>query len=110
SSNLTSTALLDGVEWNVRLSRSVTPSLLRKFGATFETYWNSENFEEYLPDRDGDRLEAALAAARGGGAAHRVTISLSGLEVRPYPHQRSILEALEVERTVHGHHRNLVVA
>lgn len=110
SSNLTSTALLDGVEWNVRLSRSVTPSLLRKFGATFETYWNSENFEEYLPDRDGDRLEAALAEARGGGAAHRVTISLSGLEVRPYPHQRSILEALEVERTVHGHHRNLVVA
>ncbi|MGA4506354.1 DUF3427 domain-containing protein [Propionibacteriaceae bacterium G1746] len=110
SSNLTSTALLDGVEWNVRLSRSVTPSLLKKFGATFDTYWNSENFEEYLPDRDGDRLDTALAEARGGGSTDRVTISLSGLEVRPYPHQRYILEALEVERTVHDHHRNLVVA
>ena len=35
---------------------------------------------------------------------------LSGLEVRPYPYQTQILEALESERTVHDRHRNLVVA
>ena len=35
---------------------------------------------------------------------------LSGLEVRPRPHQERILEALEAERTVHDRHRNLVVA
>ena len=40
----------------------------------------------------------------------RVTISLSGLEVRPYPYQQEMLEALDVERTVHDRHRNLVVA
>ena len=33
-----------------------------------------------------------------------------GLEVRPYPYQQEMLEALDVERTVHGRHRNLVVA
>jgi len=37
-------------------------------------------------------------------------VTLSGLQVRPYPHQEQMLEALEVERTVHGRHRNLLVA
>ena len=46
---------------------------------------------------------AVLAAARGA-------INLAGLEVRPYPHQEEILEALDAERTIRGHHRNLVVA
>ncbi len=40
SSNLSTAALLDGVEWNVRLSNGGTPALLAKFRATFETYWN----------------------------------------------------------------------
>jgi HKD family nuclease len=40
SSNLSRAALLDGVEWNVRLSRVATPALLEKFRATFDTYWN----------------------------------------------------------------------
>jgi superfamily II DNA or RNA helicase len=35
---------------------------------------------------------------------------LAGLEVRPLPHQVSILEALDTERHVHDRHRNLVVA
>lgn len=44
SSNLSRAALLDGVEWNVRLSRVGTPSLLEKFEATFDTYWNDPGF------------------------------------------------------------------
>lgn len=110
SSNLTKVALLDGVEWNVRLTKAVTPSLLKKFDATFETYWNSPNFEPYNPSTDAERLDRALQEAGGGGAAGRATISLSGLEVRPYPHQKEILESLQAAREVHGHHRNLVVA
>ena len=37
-------------------------------------------------------------------------ISLSGLEVRPFPYQQEMLDELDVERDVHGRHRNLVVA
>ncbi len=43
-------------------------------------------------------------------AAPARVLELSGLEVRPRPHQERILEALEAERTVHDRHRNLVVA
>ncbi|NYH93252.1 superfamily II DNA or RNA helicase/HKD family nuclease [Actinopolymorpha rutila] len=110
SSNLSHAALLDGVEWNVRLSQVATPSLMAKFAATFDTYWNDATFEDYDPDRDRDRLDDALAEASGRRTTDRVTVSLSGLEVRPYPHQAEMLEELESERVVHGRHRNLVVA
>lgn len=110
SSNLSRAALLDGVEWNVRLSRIGTPALLEKFQATFETYWNDASYEVYDPDYDGDRLQEALAEASGAGRHNRVTVSLSGLEVRPYPYQLEMLDAVKAEREVHDRHRNLVVA
>jgi superfamily II DNA or RNA helicase/HKD family nuclease len=110
SSNLSTSALLDGVEWNVRLSHASTPSLLTKFEATFDSYWNSSEFETYDPDRDRDKLDDALNAARGARAGDRVTLSLSGLDVRPYAYQQEMLDAIDVERTVHDRHHNLVVA
>lgn len=110
SSNLSKAALLDGVEWNVRLSGVGTPALLEKFQATFETYWNDASYEVYDPERDRDRLDDALAEASGTRRHDRTTMSLSGLEVRPYPYQSEMLDALDAEREVHGRHRNLVVA
>src|SRR6478672_11666101 len=110
SSNLSRAALLDGVEWNVRLSAIATPSLIEKFRATFDSYWHDATFERYDPERDRDRLDDALAEASGRRTHDRVTLSLSGLEVRAYPHQTEMLEQLDVERIVHGRHRNLVVA
>ncbi len=110
SSNLSTAALLDGVEWNVRVSRTSTPDLLTKFAATFESYWNDPGFESYDPDEHGERLDQALAEASGHKAHERVTLSISGLEVRPYPHQQAILQDLDVARRVHDRHRNLVIA
>jgi hypothetical protein len=63
SSNLSRSAMLDGVEWNVRLSAIATPPLMKKFSATFETYWNDTTYESFDPDRDRDRLDDALAEA-----------------------------------------------
>ena len=110
SSNLSRSAMLDGVEWNVRLSAIATPPLMKKFSATFETYWNDSTFESYDPDRDRDRLDDALAQASGHTRTDGPLLSLSGLEVRPYPFQSEMLELLDVERVVHDRHRNLVVA
>lgn len=110
SSNLSKSALVDGLEWNVRLSGVSTPQLLRKFEATFDTYWSDPAFTAYDPERDRDQMDVALARAGGAPARGSGPINLAGLEVRPFPHQEQILEALETEREVHSRHRNLVVA
>ncbi|MGR8010327.1 DUF3427 domain-containing protein [Streptomyces hypolithicus] len=110
SSNLSKAALLDGLEWNVRLSSVATPAVMRKFEATFDSYWSEPAFEKYDPDHDAQRLDEALMQAGGTGNHARRTLTLSGLEVRPHPYQRDMLERLEVERTVHDRHRNLLVA
>ncbi|MFE5032955.1 DUF3427 domain-containing protein [Streptomyces sp. NPDC056683] len=110
SSNLSKAALLDGLEWNVRLSSIATPAVLTKFEASFDSYWNDIAFEAYDPDRDARKLDEALGVAGGSTSGQDDKISLSGLEVRPYPHQADMLERLRVEREVRGHHHNLLVA
>lgn len=109
SSNLSRSALVEGLEWNVRLSSVATADLIRKFVSTFDSYWAEPGFVPYDPENpaDGERLATALARSRVPGAATGVG---TGLEVRPYPHQTQILEALDAERAVHDRHRNLVVA
>jgi superfamily II DNA or RNA helicase/HKD family nuclease len=106
SSNLSRTALLDGLEWNVRLSSVATPELVRKFDATFESYWQAPRFETYLPDRDHERLDRALIRERPA----EYVLSYLAVDIEPRPLQRRILEELEVERERHGRWKNLVVA
>lgn len=108
SSNLTVSALVDGAEWNVRLS-TATRTLLDKVAATFETYWHSDEYAPYDPDDDRDRERLARALRLGGGGTP-TSLLVSGLDVRPYPHQQGILDALDAERTLHDRHKNLVVA
>ncbi len=107
SSNLSRTALLDGLEWNVRATQVDNPAILDRVAATFEQYWNEPEFESYDPQIDGQRLTEALDAQRGSGApspGFRISV-----DVQPKPFQVEILEALSAERQ-RGHFRNLVVA
>ncbi len=110
SSNLSRSALLDGLEWNVRLSGVATPTLLDKFAATFDAYWNDPSFELYDPLRDASRLDEALAEAGGRISSDRVTVSLSGVQIKPYGYQQEMLDEIQAERSIHDRHRNLVVA
>jgi superfamily II DNA or RNA helicase len=109
SSNLTKSAMLDGVEWNVRLSEVSAPDIVNKFIAAFETYWSSASYEDYRPERDRDRLDAALTRA-GGRTTDDSDTSLAFFDIHPQPHQVAMLERLNVERSRHDRHRNLVVA
>ncbi len=106
SSNLSHSALVDGLEWNVRASRVTSPDILDKFAATFDSYWADGHFEPYQPERDGDRFDRAVGAARSAGQV----IDLSFLDIQPYSFQRQMLDDLAVERHRHGRWRNLVVA
>ncbi|MEV4756451.1 DUF3427 domain-containing protein [Micromonospora sp. NPDC049559] len=105
SSNLSRTALVDGVEWNVRVSNLEQPHVIDTFAATFEDYWNDPAFETYDATKDADRLRLALRGERPEDAATEI----ANLDVRPYPYQAEILADLDAERQVHGRHRNLVV-
>ena len=107
SSNLSQAALLDGLEWNVRLSSVATPTLLKKFEVTFDSYWEQRAFQSYDPDTDGDKLDAALE--RNGGRRTAAPDATTGLEVQPFLHQEEMLEDLEAERSK-GFNRNLLVA
>lgn len=108
SSNLSRAALHDGLEWNVRIAEPEQPHLLDTFRATFDDYWADPSFEPYNPGVDGDRLDRALAAERGGPTD--LPIDITALDVQPWAFQREILDQLEAERTIHDRWRNLVVA
>ena len=100
SSNLSSSAVLDGLEWNVRLAQTDNAAILQKFRAAFEQYWADGDFRDYDPDT----FSRAVRETKRERAA-----DLLRFEIEPKPHQRRILEELEAERA-YGHRRNLVVA
>jgi superfamily II DNA or RNA helicase/HKD family nuclease len=110
SSNLSHTALHSGLEWNVRLAEAEAASVIDRMGATFDTYWLDDAFEEFLPERDEQRLTDALRRQRSGKRSDVTTVTFAGLDVHPHPHQRRMLEDLMVQRDRHDRHRNLVVA
>lgn len=105
SSNLSTSAMVDGVEWNVRLSQTDAPAIVEKFSATFESYWADSDYELYDASRDADKFDRAVAASTDDSP-----VTFVGLEVEPWSHQRKMLEELTVERYRHNRWRNLVVA
>ena len=104
SSNLSDAAMSDGLEWNLKLTAMDQGDMLRKIGATFDGYWCSDEFEDYIPE-DRGRLAKALRGERMKGVRPDFVF-----EIRPYPYQQAILEQLRAEREVQGSYRNLVVA
>lgn len=101
SSNLTHSAQVTGMEWNVRVSGARNIGVIEKVEAVFDSYWESPDFVPYDPD-EFDRL--TNAATTPGP-----TIYLSPVAVTPQPFQAHLLEQLAVARR-RGHHRNLLVS
>lgn len=106
SSNLSNAAISSGLEWNVKVTRRDLPETITKIAATFESYWNSNEFEYYSEDQK-ERLARALKAEKYFDANNT---ALYTMDITPYPYQQEILDRLEAERTVRGYTRNLVVA
>lgn len=108
SSNLSKAAMIDGIEWNVRLSAREQSHIIDTIGTTFENYWNDSEFESYDPEVDGERLIAALQQA-GKPASEAVTLQFANIEVSPRQYQQEVLDQLQSDREIHGHWKNLVV-
>ena len=106
SSNLSNAAISSGLEWNVKLAKKDLPETVAKMEATFESYWNSSDFEIYTP-KEEERLRLALKQENYKGIGTETSYSF---DIRPYAYQEEILQNLDAERNVKGHMRNLVVA
>jgi superfamily II DNA or RNA helicase/HKD family nuclease len=100
SSNLTHSAMVTGLEWNVRVSGVRNPDVIAKMAAVFESYWASGDFAAF--DHDEFRERTALMEQEHG-------LTLPPTEIVPLPFQERLLEQLELARSV-GRHRNLLVA
>lgn len=106
SSNLSRTALTDGLEWNLKITTKEVGHLIDKFEKTFEHYWQNTEYELFDPEKNTVKLKQALKIG-----AHSEPYSLQVFfDIEPYHYQKEILEKLDVERTIHGRLRNLIVA
>lgn len=107
SSNLSRSALTNGLEWNLKITSQEIPHIINKSLSTFETYWASEDFERFDGQAEStEKLNRALKQQKGldaPGISHY-------FELTPFAHQKDILEQLAVERDLHQRFRNLVVA
>ena len=106
SSNLSNAAISSGLEWNVKVTKKDLTETIDKIAATFESYWNSNEFE-YYEEGQRERLIRALNAEKYSEINN---IDIYTLDILPYSYQQEILDKLEAERTVRGYNRNLVVA
>ncbi len=106
SSNLSNAAISSGLEWNVKVTRRDLPETIDKIAATFESYWNSSEFE-YYSEGQKERLVRALKAEKYFDANEAEVYTM---DIAPYSYQQEILDKLEAERAVRGYTRNLVVA
>ena len=106
SSNLSSYALKDGKEWNFKATQFELPQVIENVRNSFESYWSDDTFECFVPGVSDERLKKAL-----GIDWETPLLDFSALDLmRAKDYQQEILEKLDVERNVHGHFRNLVVA
>jgi superfamily II DNA or RNA helicase/HKD family nuclease len=109
SSNVSFTALHQGLEWNVRLSEADGGPLVDRMRATFNSYWGSDAFERYDPALDKERLSEALGR-QGRGRRPVLGTGYVPFDVQAQHHQVRMLEQLQAQRDRHDRHRNLLVA
>lgn len=107
SANISKAALSEGLEWTSKISQYELPHLWQKIVATFEAYWNDDEFERFDADstprlREAIRREREPLESDGSG--------MPQFDLRPYPFQEEILDVLAAEREVQDKRRHLVVA
>lgn len=110
SSNISRSALTKGLEWNMRVTTIENPHIINKTKATFDSYWNSDDFEPIDSDEALNRFEESIRNERHkdfsntNGEAEYVT------RFERKTHQIKVLEKLQFERSVAHSNKNLIIA
>ena len=102
SSNISASAMTNGVEWNVKVTQKDMSDTYEKMRATFETYWNDKDFILY-----DESQEKELSISLDKNADKFNTFFM---DIRPYGFQQEILEAIQADRKIRNNYKNLVIA
>lgn len=106
SSNLSRSALTNGLEWNLKVTTKEVGHIIDKFQKTFDTYWQDEEFEPFIKTQHSEKLRTA---SKGERITEKHDHAFY-FNIKPYHYQEDILEKLEAERIVHNRYSNLIVA
>lgn len=106
SSNLSNPALSNGLEWNLKVSEYTSKDVIDGLIKTFESYWNDDEFRFFDANDKKSRIELKESLETKGGSDQPYIF----FDLKPYSHQREILEDLQLERDEYNSFRNLVVA
>ena len=98
SSNLSRSALTNGLEWNLKITTQEIPHIIDKFQKTFDTYWQDKEFEFFDKKRDVVRIKKALKQEKKND---NLNVAMY-FDIKPYPYQEQILEKLTTERNIHN--------
>ncbi len=110
SSNISRSALTKGLEWNMRVTSVENPHIIGKTKATFDSYWNSDDFEPIDTEEALKRFEDAIWKER-----HKYSGSQQGdieyvTRFERKTHQIKVLEKLQFEREMMHSYKNLIIA
>jgi len=87
SSNLTHSAMVTGLEWNVRVSGVRNPDVVAKMSAVFDSYWASGDFIPFDHGQFRQRTELPEAEQ---------ALRLSPIEIILMPFQERLLEQISL--------------
>lgn len=107
SSNLSNPALTAGLEWNLKVTEKDSFEIINKCEATFETYWNDDEFILLSPEHKENWSKFKESLVKDKIAENDEQYYF---DIYPYPYQQEILDTLSAERYVHNRWKNLVVA
>lgn len=108
SSNISRTALTKGLEWNMRITSIENPHIINKTQATFDNYWNSDDFEPIDSEDALNRFSDAIKKERNFKGPDAEVEYITRFERKT--HQVKVLEKLQYEREVIKSKKNLIIA
>lgn len=106
SSNISRSALTNGLEWNIKVTTKEVRHIIDKFQKTFDTYWQDKDFELFEITKHKEIFKNALKKERTFDKTNPSVF----FDLKPFPFQEEIIEKLETERLLHNRFRNLIIA